>query len=191
MRIDDRTGNLDNGAREELFDFVTNELLSDKLDIHLLDVVIIRNDQRASYLGYWKAAFHYNPDNSNSVVAGAAVIVLNSFYLKTINSLKRTLAHEYGHHWTLSYLAINHSINMNQKLPLDYYQLRLLEPQQHSHDYSMGWGRCDREIIAEDYRVLFAPSPHNRDHKMVANSENGLQFPNLSVRDYIENLAGN
>jgi hypothetical protein len=189
IRIDDRTGKLNQEDCEELATFIANQLLSDEVDIRLLDVVRIRNDGATNYFGYWTARFHYDPDDSSNIVAMAAVIVLNHFYLKTIKSLMRTLAHEYGHHWTLSYLAINQGIDMSQQLPHEYYQLRLLKPENYSHDYSMGWNRCDREIIAEDYRVLFAPPPHNQDHKMVAGSNDDLILPDLSIENYIRSLS--
>jgi hypothetical protein len=185
MRIDDRTGRFNQNACDELIQFVANELLSNELDIYLLDVVRIRNDGRTNYFGYWTAIFHYDPDDKTRIVAVTAVIVLNYFYLKSINSLKRTLAHEYGHHWTLSYLAINQGLNMSQQLPHEYYQIRPLELEEYSHDYSRGWNRCDREIIAEDYRVLFAPEPHNQNHRMIASSSDN----NTSIREYIRSLA--
>jgi hypothetical protein len=189
MRIDDRTGRLGEEGYDELMNFVSNELLSNELDISLLDVIRIRNDGRTNYLGYWTAIFHYAPDDPTNIVAVTAVIVLNYFYLKSINSLKRTLAHEYGHHWTLSYMAINRGIDMSQQLPREYYRLRALNAERYFHDYSNGWNRCDREIIAEDYRVLFAPSPHNQNHKMVANPNGDLSLPDLSVEEYIKSLA--
>jgi hypothetical protein len=191
IRIDDETGKFNQGNYDELVNFITQQLLSDELDISLLDVIRIRNDGPTNYFGYWKATFHYDPSDPTRIVAMAAVIVLNHFYLKTVDSLMKTLAHEYGHHWTLSYLAINQGIDMRQRLPIEYYQLRLLNPDLYAHDYSMGWNRCDREIIAEDYRVLFAPSPHNQDHKMAADSDSDLSLPALSVKNYIMRLERN
>jgi hypothetical protein len=189
IRIDDKTGKFNQEDYDKLVTFIANRLLSDELDISLLDVIRIRNDGATNYFGYWTARFHYDPDDSSNIVAMTAVIVLNYFYLKTMDSLMRTLAHEYGHHWTLSYLAINQGIDISQKLPHRYYQLRSLNPANYSHDYSMGWNRCDREIIAEDYRVLFAPSPYNQDHKMVDDPNDDLSLPDQSVENYIRSLA--
>ena len=118
-------------------------------------------------------------------MAITAVIVLNHFYLKTIHQLKRTLAHEYGHHWTLSHLAIREGIDMKQRLPERYYRLRQLDPRKYAHDASVHWSRRDKEVIAEDYRGLFASAPHAQDHRMSAE----LPFPNLQVKEYIRNLA--
>lgn len=189
FNINDKTGKFNREDCNQLITFVERELRSEELDISLIDVILIRNDGRTNYFGYWRAVFHYDPDNPNQIIAVAAVIVLNYFYLKTIDSLKRTLAHEYGHHWTLSYLAINQGIKMNQQLPRQYYELRSLNPEKYFHDYSMGWNRCDREIIAEDYRVHFAPPPHNQDHKMVVDSNEGLSFPDRLVKEYIRDLS--
>ncbi len=33
-------------------------------------------------------------------------------------------------------------------------------------DYSGGWHRCDKELAAEDYRVLCAPPPFDSGHRL-------------------------
>jgi hypothetical protein len=168
VSVDDQTGEFSTQDHAELIRLVVQELLS-------------KDDGPKRYDGYY--AVKLQCDDSGDVKAGAAVIVLNQFYLKTLASLKRTLSHEYGHHWTLSYLAVNQGIT-KQPLPYEYYRLRQMNETQYAPDYSMGWNKCDREVIAEDYRVLFAPPPHNSNHRMVIN----LPSPNNQVKDYIVNL---
>ena len=77
--------------------FVANHLLSTERDYDWLDVIRIRNDGRTDYFGYWTAQFHF--DSQNIIDGITAVIVLNYFYLKTVDEIKKTLAHEYGHHY--------------------------------------------------------------------------------------------
>ncbi|MEA5605460.1 hypothetical protein [Nostoc sp. UHCC 0252] len=176
MHIVDHTGKFSEAQLDELRCFVTNDLLCTATESLWLDVIRIRNDERADYFGYWSA--EYSRDTQKDVQQPVkvseivAVIVLNYFYLKTLEKLKETLAHEYGHHWTLSYFLVNKGFDWsNQRIPKDYYQLRGLNSRDFSHDYSKGWHQCDREIIAEDYRILFAPEPYNKNHKVVEQSQ--------------------
>ena len=107
-----------------------------------------------------------------------------------IEDCKKTLAHEYGHHWTLSYLAVNHGIDYTRhQIPWKYYWLRKLNPLHHAHNYSKGWENCDQEIVAEDYRVLFAPPPHNQEHEIVRRKNGRFKNPGRSIEQYIRELA--
>lgn len=182
--IKDYTGQYTSQQLEELSNFVEEQLLASEVDLDWLDVIKIRKDGlMAGYYGYWRIKFDDNTPR--------AIIVLNASFLKTVEQLKRTLAHEYGHHWTLCYLAINHGLDVyNEPLPSEYYNIRglsedycLYSPQQIQSPQD--WMRCDKEIIAEDYRVLFSPHPHNQDHRMVGNP---ITHPNELVEAYIETL---
>ena len=169
-RIEDFSNQYTLDELESLSDFVEQELrLSSPIELAWLDVIEIR-DLRSNDNGYWVG--NYDRDRQTFT----ATIYLNSLVLGTIEQLKRTLAHEYGHHWTLSYLAVVHSLQVyNERLPRTYYKIRGLSeehcvytPEQSKASYE-DWMRCDKEIIAEDYRVLFSPHPHNQDHRMVGN----------------------
>ena len=192
MRVIDHTGNFSQPELEELANFVFNDLLSTNVDTEWLDVIRIREDARSGYRGYWKFKLHFN--DQNQIDGIVAVVVLNYYYVKTLpppsrlDFLKEVLAHEYGHHWTLSYLLLKqHIIDLwNERMPIQYYQVRGLNHLDHVCDYSQGWHRCDKEIIAEDYRVLFSPAPYNGNHRMVGNIV--IALPSQQVRNYIENL---
>jgi len=173
---------------ESLSDFVEQELrLSSPIELAWLDVIEIR-DLRSNDNGYWVG--NYDRDRQTFT----ATIYLNSLVLGTIEQLKRTLAHEYGHHWTLSYLAVHHNLRIyKERLPRTYYKIRGLSedhcvytPGQSKASYE-DWMRCDKEIIAEDYRVLFSPHPHNQDHRMVGN----LPLIRLSTHPSIREQALN
>jgi len=173
---------------ESLSDFVEQELrLSSPIELAWLDVIEIR-DLRSNDNGYWVG--NYDRDRQTFT----ATIYLNSLVLGTIEQLKRTLAHEYGHHWTLSYLAVHHNLRIyKERLPRTYYKIRGLSeehcvytPGQSKASYE-DWMRCDKEIIAEDYRVLFSPHPHNQDHQMVGN----LPLIRLSAHPSIREQALN
>jgi hypothetical protein len=102
-----------------------------------------------------------------------------------MDSFKRTLAHEYGHHWTMFYmLRNNHISHIVDRLPDEYYRLRGLNQEKY-YPATTPWFTCDREVIAEDYRVLFAPLPYNQDHLFL---QQQVASPNLEVNSYIRNL---
>lgn len=189
LRVEDETGRFSQADLDELRNFIINDLLSTEIELDWLSVIKIRRVE-SDYLGTWKAEFHRDPQNSNEIDGIAAVIVLNYFYLKTLNALKETLAHEYGHHWTLCYLSVNQGIDIwKQRIPSQYYLLRGLDEQDYAHDYSKGWHKCDKEIIAEDYRVLFSPDPYNQKHEIVVTEPDKLTLPNEATNQYIRNLA--
>jgi hypothetical protein len=175
---------------QALRNFIQHEILSQEIDRNRLAKIIISEDGKGcGYRGYWKPRF-IPANDSDQIVNLKAVIVLNASFLLTLDDLKETLAHEYGHHWTLSYLAINQQIRVfEQRLPEEYYEHRSLNKTDtvyHINECSQNyfWTQCDKEIIAEDYRVLFTPS--NQDHCMVNDT---LPYPNQATRQYIENLC--
>ncbi|MFN6534945.1 MAG: hypothetical protein RM021_001050 [Nostoc sp. EkiNYC01] len=197
MYIDDRTGIFSQAELQDLEAFVRNELLSSEVDIDWLGLITIREDIRSGYRGYWKYKLSFDAHNPNQINGIVAVVVLNYYYVKTLTPVKRLdvlkeiLAHEYGHHWTLSYLIVTQRIIdiWKDRMPIEYYQLRGLNNEDHACDYSQGWHKCDKEIIAEDYRVLFAQEPYNENHRIINNISGNLALPNSEIKKYIENLC--
>ncbi|MBC6418197.1 MAG: hypothetical protein GDA44_05075 [Prochloron sp. SP5CPC1] len=188
MRIEDKTKKLSQQDIKELEDFVINDLLSTERDIQWLQLIEIADLGQEAPFGYWQAIFHSDFQNQ---ITPKTVIVLNSFWLKTLDDLKETLAHEYGHHWTLCYLVVNKGLKepKKQRLPEEYYKLRGLKEQDYEPDDEFkGWYFCDKEIIAEDYRVLFAPSPYNQEHQIATHTRTGVELPSEKVKKYIRNL---
>jgi hypothetical protein len=114
-----------------------------------------------------------------------AVIVLNSYYLKTVEQMEKTLAHEFGHHWTLSYYMDRHEMIgwFTENAPRLYYRIRGLDPAKFAKDYSKGWSYCDKEVLAEDYKYKF--SPYTGQHRMKPLVGN----PTTEVNDYLRALG--
>jgi hypothetical protein len=179
---------INKGIEEDLRNFVEREILSTETDRNRLEKIIIRElgDYSDTY-GYWEPAFVYQQDNPDIIVDIKAIIVLNASKLTTVESLKETLAHEYGHHWTLSYLAVNQQLNIfEERLPNTYYKYRKLRKNycvyhvKKCNQPSL-WHRCDKEIIAEDYRVLF--TPYNQNHETITRTkeEIALEQHNMNV----------
>ena len=194
-QILDETGEFEQQDLQELGRFVLEDLLSTEEDISWLKSIrICKDDPHWNYKGYWQADLRFD---SKKIVNIVAEIVLNYFYVKgfprkqRLREIKKTLAHEYGHHWPLSYLLVNGQLTniWEERLPEVYYQLRKLDPQSCACDYSQGWSRCDKEILAEDYRVLFAPAPYNEHHRMVMSNPGTLRFPDEAIKHYIKGLS--
>ena len=84
VHIVDLTGKFSEAKQNELTNFVTR--LLHNMELEWLTIKI-RRDAYTDYDGYWKAEFKYN--NQNEIKEVRAVIVLNNFYLKTLDELKK------------------------------------------------------------------------------------------------------
>ncbi|MEC4817860.1 MAG: hypothetical protein SAK29_32005 [Scytonema sp. PMC 1069.18] len=203
FQIEDYTQKFTQSDLEQLGDFVCNELLSTPVDVSWLGVIRIQDKGGNGVLGSWSAEFYKNKQNPSQIDSISTLIILNYAYhdisgtLTSLDQLKETLAHEYGHHWTLLYCILNHGLLIEcmddvftHRLPDAYYRIRDLNYQEYYPSYSPGgWHRCDKEIVAEDYRVLFAPYPYNQEHKIVTHPKiNTLAFPNEETKEYIATL---
>lgn len=142
--------------------------------------IVLRDDGPRGYRGYW--AVQYLQVGAR-IESARAIIVLNSFYLFTVEQILKTLAHEYGHHWTLMYMLDRLNRPFQDPAPPLYYRIRGLTPGDFAPDYSRGWDRCDKEVLAEDYKYHF--SPYKGKHRM----ENFIGNPTGEVRDYIWSLG--
>lgn len=181
VNLIDEAGALTPSEFKRLKKFIINHCLCTMDDINKLRHVKIRDDGAAGYSGYWTAKYLREGADVKDV---QAVIVLNSFYLKTVEQMEKTLAHEFGHHWTLGYLMDRHEMIgwFTERAPWIYYRMRGLDPKTYAKDYSNGWSFCDKEVLAEDYKHLF--SPYAGTHRM----EGAVSNPTTEVRHYIQAL---
>ncbi len=177
---------------QELLDFVQIELLSDSDSLAMLKEIVVVNEYE-DWDGNWSA--------KRTEAGIVCVIQLNIFFVdeglsldEKIDKLKTVLAHEHGHHWTLSHLMNRFSyFNLRDRMPMEYYTLRGLDQARYSAFYINSsfeaWCRCDKEIIAEDYKFLFAPEPHGNFHRIVEEAnDNILKNPSASIGDFIRRI---
>jgi hypothetical protein len=171
---------------EEFRKYIVTHCTSTPMDLSWLKKIVFEWNSNADYMGYWRADFDVS--EGDIITDIEALIVLNLFYLRTLEELKRTFSHEYGHHWTLCYFAKSKNIKeLNGTcFPPEYYSKRGLDDKLYFPDYSIAWHFCDKEVIAEDFRILF--SPYKDDHQMVANPNN-LEKPSIQIADFIWKLA--
>lgn len=146
----------------QLKNFIVDECLCSHVETPWL-TVRVRKDGNTGYLGYWTATYEQVGLDLRNL---KATIVLNATYLLTLKQMKQTLAHEFGHHWTLGYMIESLEIPgwFSYRAPMEYYRMRGLTLGDFAKDYSQGWYRCDKEVLAEDYKYLF--SPFTGKHRM-------------------------
>lgn len=195
--VQDDVGEYSQKDHIKLCEFVHHELLSDTEDLSSLTYIIIEDRDYDGRSGSWTGRW---VSQENSLSYFKAEIVLNYSYNLTLKDAKRTLAHEYGHHWTIFYCLKNHwndHLASNQKksfprLPNSYYSLRGLSHNIYCHDYSKGWHFCDKEVMAEDYRTLFAPAPYNENHGIIEKLRGSelpmIPLPDINIKTYIKEL---
>jgi hypothetical protein len=182
INLIDDTGVLTPDEFSRLKNFIVDKCRCTTEETSWLQAVRVRDDGATGYSGYWTASF----DRVGADVKNLqAVIVLNAHYLLTVEQLERTLAHEFGHHWTLGYLMTKYELPswFGDRAPYLYYRIRKLDPNEFAPDYSKGWHQCDKEVMAEDYKYRF--SPYLGEHRMASLVGN----PSTEVRDYLWDLG--
>lgn len=162
IHLADPAGVLTADEFDRLERFITDRCLCTGVETEWLRRVIVRDDGPSGYSGYWAIRFLERSELDYRFLQ--AVIVLNSYYLKTLGQLMRTLAHEFGHHWTLGYMISRLEMPFTSRAEIEYYRMRGLKPPDFAPDYSKGWYHCDKEVLAEDYKYLFSPLP--KAHRM-------------------------
>ena len=157
----DEAGALSADEFYELKNFIVDECLCTHMETPWLEYVKIRADGNTGYNGYWTAQWEEVGLDKRNL---KAVIILNATYLKTLDQMKKTLAHEFGHHWTYGYMLETLEFPANSRMPLDYYRMRGIDLNNFAPDYSKDWYHSDKEVIAEDYKYFF--SPFSGEHRM-------------------------
>ena len=178
INLIDEAGVLTPGDFTRLQNFIVDKCHCTCEELSWLEAVKVRDDGASGYSGYWTASFQRVGADVKDL---KAVIILNAHYLLTVGQLEKTLAHEFGHHWTLGYLMAKYETPswFGDRAPYLYYRIRGLDPAIFAADYSKGWSNCDKEVLAEDYKYRF--SPYTGEHRMA----NLVGNPSTEVEDYL------
>lgn len=180
INLIDEAGTLSADEFNELKNFVVDKCLCTYMETPWLKYVKIRMDGDTGYMGYWTSQWEEIGLDKRNL---KAVIILNATYLKTLDQMKKTLAHEFGHHWTIGYILETLEMPWESRLPLDYYRMRGLDLDNFAPNYSIDWEHCDKEILAEDYKYFF--SPFTGEHRM----KNLVGNPSKEVKSKILDLG--
>lgn len=189
MKVEDETNSLSEADKAALVQHILVGCYSTPVDRAWLEKIVIEDKGITHYNAHWSAVLDVDPA-SDTVEDVHALIVLNRGMLPTREDMIDALSHEYGHHVTLSYLLTSRNLAndmtalVQTRLPVDYYRARniLASYQQLDPHYGQGWDACDKEIMAEDYRVLFTTS--KAPHRMATKHGPPAKF----VRDWIWSL---
>ena len=189
MQVEDETNSLSSAEKDALVNHILVGCYSTPVDRAWLEKIVVEDKGITDYTAHWSAVIDVDP-TSESVENVHGLIVLNRGMLPSIQHMIDALSHEYGHHVTLSYLLTSRNLAndmqvlVQTRLPVDYYRARniLLSYQHLDPHYAKGWDACDKEIMAEDYRVLFTTS--KAPHRMAAKHGSPPHF----VRDWIWSL---
>ncbi len=138
--------------------YMATSLLWTKQELPSLHEIRFVDAGASGWSGMYNGAYSTDGTRITSVYA---YIDLNVYYYASspyiLEYLEMTLAHEYGHHFSLYNKWLTYQIPYSARFPDSYYQARPLSMTTTAPDYSKGWANCDAEIVAEDYKYLFSP----------------------------------
>ncbi|MEI6144608.1 MAG: Ig-like domain-containing protein [Candidatus Berkelbacteria bacterium] len=142
---------------DQLKAYMSSNLLV-KGEVSSMYSIILQNAGDTGWAGLYSGS--YNQDASGHITSAWGYITLNSYYYEGnpyfVDYMKLILSHEYGHHYSLYYKWMVWQIPSGQRFPDSYYSVRPLTKSTTAPDYSLGWGNCDAEIMAEDYSYLYS-----------------------------------
>jgi hypothetical protein len=132
--------------------------------------------------------------NGEETFVGAQII-LNVHYandndkVSRLDSLAEALSHEYSHHWTMCYAYEYLDNPFSTRYLLPYYRARnigrsALIKYVDANDSYENYLRCDKEVVAEDFKYFFTPFRSN--HLMADIEEIGL--PNQRVEYFLSRM---
>jgi len=156
ITYNDTTGRYPN-LGDTLKSYLNSNLLWTSADLsHMYEIELI-DCSTCSYSGLYTGS--YIQDGSD-ITSAFGWIKLNIYgYESSPNFedyMKLILSHEYGHHYTLYHKWVDYDLPQGERFPAEYYSVRPLDYGSTAVDYSLGWGHCEAEIIAEDYSYLFS-----------------------------------
>ncbi|MCX6812349.1 MAG: hypothetical protein NTW79_01870 [Candidatus Berkelbacteria bacterium] len=179
--IDETGQNPNLGA--DLKNYIANSLLW-KGEISSLYAIILENAGASGWTGLYSGS--YNIDQSGRITSAWAYITLNTYYYSSSpyfeDYMKLTLSHEYGHHYTLYHKWLDWQLPAGNRFPDEYYATRPLTKATTTFDYSLGWGNCDAEIIAEDYSYIFSGYGYDA---MAAT----YGYPSAAMRSWLDSFS--
>ncbi|MED5371030.1 MAG: hypothetical protein VX899_08465 [Myxococcota bacterium] len=198
MRLEDRSGRVPAALQRLCVELIQEGFaINDDVSRQTLLQVVFEDSPLEQY-GAWIPSYQeHRAENQYTdvglVVGVTATITINTRLIDpnlSPRTVLETLAHEYGHHYTLGHLSRGVGLPLSRQIggkrlrvPPRFYRVRALDPSTYSGGTD-DWYRCDAELLAEDYRVLSAPADLARAHRM----EDDLPAPGPEVEDFLRGL---
>lgn len=156
ITYNDTTGNYP-ALGDSLKAYINNVLYHKSSDLSYMYEIKMVDCGGCGYAGLYSGAYLTSGDD---IYKAWGFITLNVYYYKSSpyfeDYMKLVLSHEYGHHYTLYHKWVDLDIPYGERFPDAYYNVRPLTKATTAPDYSLGWGNCDAEIIAEDYSYFYS-----------------------------------
>jgi hypothetical protein len=143
------------------------ELLKNKHgnELSLLEKVEIYPDYPAGkhILGQYRLEYEYSSTDVK-LLPGRTIDLYGGNDYKTVKSLANTLAHEYGHHFTMYHILDGENKRPEQWMDSSYASVRGLKNTPAHDDGTGEYEWLIHEIAAEDYVQLFGSEEAIKDH---------------------------
>ena len=184
IEYSDKTGSNPNLGSTLKSYLSTNLLWSN--EISSMYKIVLEDAGNTGWEGQYCGA--YRMTSQGDIVSSYGYIILNTYYRASspifTDYMKLTLAHEYGHHYTLSHKWVNLDLPADARFPDSYYSVRPLSKTTTATDYSKGWQNCDAEIVAEDYSYFYSGYGMQQ-----MNISYGLSLPSAGIKTWLQNLS--
>ena len=142
---------------DTLKSYINDTLYHKSSDLGYMYEIKMVDCSSCGYAGLYSGSYL---TSGSDIYKAFGFITLNVYYYKSspyfVDYMKLVLSHEYGHHYTLYHKWVDLDIPYGERFPDAYYNIRPLTKVTTTWDYSLGWGNCDAEIIAEDYSYFYS-----------------------------------
>lgn len=182
IRFSDETGQ--NAGLEKVLKDYLNHNLKWSGEVAYLFQISVRNAGDTGWEGQYAGS--YTKDKSGKISSAFGYIVLNTYYHQSDpyfnDYMKLVLSHEYGHHYSLYHKWVDMNLPSGVRFPDAYYNVRPLSKTTTAMDYSLGWGNCEAEIIAEDYSYIYSGYGY---HAMMST----FGYPSSGTKSWFDGIA--
>ncbi len=156
ITYNDTTGRYPN-LGDTLKSYLNGNLLWTSSDLSYMYEIELIDCSDCGYSGLYTGSYI---TNGSDITSAFGWIKLNVYGYESSpyfeDYMKLILSHEYGHHYTLYHKWMDYNLPQGERFPAEYYSIRPLSYDTTATDYSLGWGNCEAEVIAEDYSYFFS-----------------------------------
>lgn len=168
---------------DTLKSYINNTLYHKSSDLAYMYEIRMVDCPSCGYGGLYSGSYLIS---GSDIYKAFGFITLNVAFYKDspyfVDYMKLILSHEYGHHYTLYHRWVDLDVPYGERFPDAYYDVRPLPKATTAWDYSLGWGNCDAEIIAEDYSYFYSTYGY---HAMAGT----YGLPSGATSSWIQNMS--
>jgi hypothetical protein len=186
----DPQGHLTQAEQQRLSSYIPAECHYTREILSKLTRIFVFDWGATDWKGAWEAIYQVSLVDGEEIF-NSGQILLNAQYFGVgpdrLREIEDTLCHEYAHHWTMCYHLDRVYNGLQHRYVMLFYHYRnmplnTLNCHLPSVTYAE-WLRCDKEVVAEDFKVQFTPC---KNHAMVNTA--GIGKPPPALQDYLGRL---